>query len=464
MKNESKIINDEDNKSEIDNIIMPTGNYLFLNNKVNKDNNNYYYALNNIKSKISLNNNINNNIFSNIVLKDLIIENKKNNLLQSKLNKKTNYNSEIRQNKTFKLKNNSASNICLIKKNTLKFCKNRIIKAKEELSKRYKKRNKKLYRYNLLQKKIIRNNKIPNIKDLTCENNSFSIHLEKKKDNLSNLSNNINLQIIKRFYSPKGNSTIIQEKYLNLFDKRKGFIYKKKLNNNQIDNNYKEINDLFNKNQSSPSYNFYFSNTLTPQNSILNISKNLNKDFSTLINYISNSTKNNFQYNRISNKKSLLNEYNNISDIFHTKKGVNYNINNNLSMIENNKNDNSCNNKHLKRMDYNANNSKILIRSSSLLINENKIYKNKNKRVKSSFTRHNKYNLEYISSFEQKKLLDTKFINLKNYKIKENIISNILADIQDNKSLNNNVVSQLYKRPLINIYTLLELKNNDINK
>ena len=114
-------------------------------------------------------------------------------------------------------------------------------------------------------------------------------------------------------------------------------------------------------------------------------------------------------------------------------------------------------------MDYNGNNSNKLIRSSSCILkNVDKIYKNK--RVKSSFIRNNKYNLEYANSFSQKKLLNTKFINLKNYKIKENIISNILADIQDNKSINNNLVSQLYKRPLINIYTLLELKNNDINK
>ena len=450
MNNETKIINDEDHKSEIDNIIMPTGNYLFLNNKVNNNINNYYYALNNIKSKISLNKNINNNIFSNVILKDLLIENKKKNMLQSTLNKKTNYNCETGQNKALKLKNNRLNNICLIKKNTLKFCKNRIAKTKEELSKRNKKMNKKLYRYNLLQKKIIGNNKNLNIKDLTCENNSFSIHVEKKKDNLSNLSNNINLQIIKRFYSPKGSSTIIQEKKISLIDKRKGFIYKKKLNNNEF--------------KYTCSSNLYFSNTLTPQNSALNIKGNVNKDFFTHINYLSNSKKNNLQYNKINqNKKSLLNDYNNISDMFYTKKGVNCSLNNNLSGIENNKNENSLNNKQLLRMDYNDNNSNKLIRSSScLLINEDKIYKNK--RVKSSFIRHNKYNLEYTNSLTQKRLLNTKFINLKNYKIKENIISNILADIQENKSINNDLVSKLYKRPLINIYTLLELKNNDINK
>ena len=75
----------------------------------------------------------------------------------------------------------------------------------------------------------------------------------------------------------------------------------------------------------------------------------------------------------------------------------------------------------------------------------------------------NKFNLEYINSFQNKQL-NTKFINLKNYKIKENIISNILADIEENKSINNNLVSEIYKRPLINIFTLLDLKNNDVKK
>ena len=77
MANEIQIINTEDNKdnkSEIDNVIMPTGNLKFLNNyKINKNN----ISLKNIKSKISINSlkdNINNKLFSNLILKDLIIE------------------------------------------------------------------------------------------------------------------------------------------------------------------------------------------------------------------------------------------------------------------------------------------------------------------------------------------------------------------------------------------------------
>ena len=77
MNNEIKIINAEDNKSEIDNVIMPTGNSLFIKKNINNNN----YKLKNIKSKISFSEKISKNLFSNVMLKDFFIENKKKKLL-----------------------------------------------------------------------------------------------------------------------------------------------------------------------------------------------------------------------------------------------------------------------------------------------------------------------------------------------------------------------------------------------
>ena len=90
-----------------------------------------------------------------------------------------------------------------------------------------------------------------------------------------------------------------------------------------------------------------------------------------------------------------------------------------------------------------------------------RITRSVNRRIKSSYIRPNKLNYGFINSLSQTKLLNDKINGLKKYEIKDNIISNILDNIGDNKSINNNLVSQLYKRPLINIYTLLELKNNN---
>lgn len=460
MNNEIKIINAEDNKSEIDNVIMPTGNSLFIKKNINNNN----YKLKNIKSKISFSEKISKNLFSNVMLKDFFIENKKKNYyLKSSLYNKAKDISPIGRNKTFRI-NNKINNICQIKKNCLQFHKKKTTKKKEIFSKKNKISDKRIYKYNDLQKKI--NNKIQNIKDINCDNNSFSIHYEKKKENFSNLNNNIILQINNRLYSSKN-----------------CLINKKKIKNGSLNNNANEIDD-FSKMKCASS-GFFFTNVLSPQKTKINKSRN-SKDFLTpkscysKINYFSNfsnSSKIKNKYNIIkSNNKSLLNDYNNISDLFHTKRGyeeskhkskelnrfAKYNLNKNLNLshIENNKNEN-FNNKQFINLDYNSN-SRKLIKSSSLLLNKDKISTNKGKRVNSSYFRPNKYNLEYCNSFTQKILLNTRFISLKNYKIKDNIISHILDDIQENKSINNNLVSQLYKRPLINIFTLLELKNNNI--
>ena len=346
-------------------------------------------------------------------------------------------------------------------------------KQKAKFRKKNKKKNKKICGRNYPQKKILysKSKRIPNIKDMSCENNSFSIHLEKGKDNLSNLSNLSNLQINNSLYSLQESITIIQEKN-NLLNKR-SLLHKKKSKNNSLNYNY-EFNlnemDMFHKMKHSSS-TYYFSNLLSPGNSIINNNRYINKDFMTSkssnsnINYLPNSPNNKKLYMTPHNK-SLLNNYNNISNFFNVKKACqgknNYNMNknNNFSKIENHKNE--SNNKPFNLKEKSNNNQKGIIKSSSAIFDINKIHKNK--RVKSSYIRTNKYNLEYTNSFSYQKPLNTKFVNLKKYKIKDNIISNILADIKENKSINNNLVSELYKRPLINIYTLLELKNSDINK
>ena len=478
MANEIQIINTEDNKdnkSEIDNVIMPTGNLKFLNNyKINKNN----ISLKNIKSKISINSlkdNINNKLFSNLILKDLIIEEKKYNTLKPCILKRINNSAFIIQNKTYKNNNIIIKNNFTIKKSSIKFYKK--TKSKEKIFKRNKKFEK-IFKYNFLQKKLI-SKKMPNIQDINCDNNSFSIHFE-KNNNLTNL------QVNNRLYSSIDSIAIIKGKNSNLMNKRKSFIYEKKIKNNSVNNNHNLIElDILNKMKNSSSTSC-FSNLLSSQNSILNNTRNLNKEFLTPRtsysnnNYLPNSSINNkSQYNKIRPfNKTLLNDYNNISNLFHIKKDYdnknetnykklevinNYNINKakNFSYIENSKNKNE-NNKKVLSLDSKDNNTpQNLIKSSSLIINRNKTYKNK--RVKSSYIKQNKFNLEYINSFQNKQL-NTKFINLKNYKIKENIISNILADIEENKSINNNLVSEIYKRPLINIFTLLDLKNNDVKK
>ena len=92
-------------------------------------------------------------------------------------------------------------------------------------------------------------------------------------------------------------------------------------------------------------------------------------------------------------------------------------------------------------------------------LNENKIKKNKYKRIKSSYIRNNKPEYGYINSLSQKKLIDYKYNDIPNHRIKESIFSNILSNVEENETFNNNIVCQLYKRPQINILTLLELKS-----
>ena len=464
MQSDIKLLNIEDNKSEIENIILPTGNTLFYNKYKNRNKNNNI-IINNITSKyIYKRYNNNNNLFSNTILKEILVENKKNN---TSLNKKIN--NSNKSNKSIK-NHNQIQNICPIKKNSLQFLKGKIIKDNKIL-------DKKIYKYYFFQKKL--NNRISNIKDINCENNSFSIHYDKKKDNLNN-NNNINLEINHGIYSLKNSITIIQEKKSRNINKRNNLINIKNKRINNILNESKD-NSLPNKIKNSSS-RINFSNILSPKNTSINSHQNKNiflltpKSSYTNIHFF----KNEQQYNvKIQNNKTLLNDYNNISNLFQKKK-INekkykknrhfqrnqnkfLNKNSSLSSIEycKNENNNNDNEKPSLCLNYNDNNSKKMVKSSSLILRENRPFINKRKRIKSSCLRPIRFNYGFINSFTQKKILDTRFINLKNYKIKDNIISHILDDIQENKSINNNLVSEIYKRPLINIYTLLELKNNE---
>ena len=473
MEKEIKIIETEDNKSENDNIIMPTGNCLFS-NKYKKNNLKYNY--NNIKTKIQIkdidktnndsNYNNNKNLFSNLVLNKYFVDNKLNNFLKSTLiHNKDNNMSLVKTNKSI----NNIQNICTIKKNSIKFFKdNNYKKSYMQLSKKMK--DKKIYKYNFLQKKLVNNNK-QNIKDLSCDNNSFSIHYENRKDNYSH-SNNLNNNT--RLTSPKDSVTIIPEKNNNI-NRRTSLIYKKNIKYNTIDYNYNnnKIYSFFDKIK-NPSARFNFSNISSVKNS-MNSTRNVYnilltpKNSYSKINFLSCDNKIEYQYNNKENNKTLLNDYNNISNFFHKKdicedkKNMIKKFNKN-QIQKFNKPFNASNIENYKNEDLkNYSNSNGKIQSSSLIIYKN-ISINKNKRVRSSYLRPNKLDYGFINSLSQNKLLNNKINNLKKYEIKENIISNILDDIQDNKFINNNLVSQLYKRPLINIYTLLELKNNDTNK
>ena len=438
MKSEIKI-NEEDNKSEIENIIMPTGNSLFFNEYKKK---NYNKINNNINLKLIYKRYNNNNLFSNIILKELVVENKKNN---TSLNKKT---KEInKSNKNIKC-NNQIQNICPIKKNSLKFLKGKIIRRTKAL-------DKKLHKYYFLQKKQT-NNKIPNIKDINCDNNSFSIHYDNKTNNL----NNINLNNNSKLYSLKNSITIIQEKNNRI-----------NIKNNRLINYWNENNDnnLFNKIKHS--YSSLNASLISPKNvSMMNIHQNKNILLSPKSSYSNNTLfDNEYQYNiKCHNNKSLINDYNKINYSFHKKKSYENSRNkqlernyDNISNIEYNKN---CKNDKPSLYISEKNNSSIkMFKSASLIKKDNKTFINKNKRIKSSYLRPIKFNYGFFNPFQQNNNLTTKYINLKNYKIKDNIISNILDDIHENKSINNNLVSQIYKRPLINIFTLLDLKKNEKN-
>ena len=440
MKSEIKI-NEEDNKSEIENI-MPTCNSLFFNKYKNK---NYNKINNNINLKFIYKRYNNNNLFSNIVLKELVVENKKNNTSLNKKNKEIN-----KSNKNIK-SNNQIQNICPIKKNSLQFLKGKIKKGKKGL-------DKKMHKYYFLQKnqKI---NKIPNIKDINCENNSFSIHYDNKTNNL----NNINLESNNRLYSLKNSITIIKEK--NKTNKNNLINIKNKRLINYLNEN--NDNNLYNKiKQSHSSLNY---SLISPKNISMSIhhSRNLLSPKSSC----SNNTlfDNDHQYNiNCQNNKSLINDYNKIKNLFH-KETINENNRNkildrnfgNLSNIEY-KNEKKYNEKPSLYLSH-KNSSLKMYKSASLVKKDSKTFINKNKRIKSSYLRQIKFNFGFINPIQQNNKLNTRYINLKNYTIKDNIISNILDNIQENKFINNNLVSQIYKRPLINIFTLLDLKKNEKN-
>ena len=172
------------------------------------------------------------------------------------------------------------------------------------------------------------------------------------------------------------------------------------------------------------------------------------------------------------NNRIILNELNNLKKLNLKEKKNNKNLKNynfnqqskfhktfNLVNIENFKNKLFSN--HNKRpplfLEYGDSHQKKNNKSLSLI--ENKVEKNKYKRIKSSYIRHNKPEFGYINSLSQKKYIDYKYNDIPNKRIKESIFSNILSNVEENESFNNNIVCQLYKRPQINILTLLELKN-----
>ena len=101
---------------------------------------------------------------------------------------------------------------------------------------------------------------------------------------------------------------------------------------------------------------------------------------------------------------------------------------------------------------YKRNTKKILMNNSSFsLEKDNQKYINQKERSKSSYLMTNKIYFGLNS-------LNNNYIRLKNNDLKENIISIILGEVKETKSINNDLISQIYKRPLINVYTLLELK------
>lgn len=102
---------------------------------------------------------------------------------------------------------------------------------------------------------------------------------------------------------------------------------------------------------------------------------------------------------------------------------------------------------------YKRNTKKMLMNNSSFSQEkENQKYIIPKERAKSSYLMTNKMYFGLLNS------LNNNYIRLKNNEIKENIISIILGEVKETESINNDLISQIYKRPLINVYTLLELK------
>ena len=389
MEKNIKIIETEDNKSENDNIIMPTGNCLFS-NKYKKNNLKYNY--NNIKTKIQIKHidKTNNN---SLVLNKYFVDNKLNNFLKSTLiHNKDNNMSLVKTNRSI----NNIKNMCTIKKNSIKFFKeNNYKKGYIQLSKKIK--DKKIYKYNFLKKKLI-NKK--NIKDLSCDNNSFSIHYENRKDNYSH-SNNLNNNT--RLTSPKDSVTIIPEKNNNI-NRRTSLIYKKNIKYNTIDYNYNKIYSFFDK---LKNHSTRFSNISSVKNSMNSTRNAYNilltpKNSYSKINFLSCDNKIEYQYNNKENNKTLLNDYNNISNFFHKKdicedkKNMIKKLNKN-QIQKFNKPFNASNIEKYKNEDLkNYSNPNGKIQSSSLIIYKN-ISINKNKRVRSSYLRPNKLDYGFIN-------------------------------------------------------------------
>ena len=444
MKYENKLFDIEECKSENENKILPTDNFHFSTNKKNK--NKIKYTLSSrIESKKSCKDlikakNNTKNLFSNVILKELLTKNIINKELKSSIIQKNNYLDNNNKNK--REKNNN--HILSIKRNSLKF-----IKENKKISSRDKDFDNKINIYNSLQKRIINNKrKSKRIRDNKFNSHSISINNENK---------NINVTI----FPEKGN--IKEESYL----------YRNKINK-IINKNINEISDVFHKiNYPSPKQNSL--NVLYIKNTNINQTRYMNNPFLTPKN--SYSKKNIFFNENIKqmnedNNRIILNELNNLKRLNlkekqNKKKLNNFNINHqskfhktfNLVNIENYKNRLFSN--HNKRpplfLEYGDIHQKK--NNKSLSLNENKVEKSKYKRIKSSYIRHNKPEFGYINSLSQKKLIDFKYNDIPNNRIKESIFSNILSNVEENESFNNNIVCQLYKRPQINILTLLELKS-----
>ena len=445
MKYENKLFDIEENKSENENRILPTDNFHFSTNKKNK--NKIKYTLSNrIESKKSCKDliktkNNTKNLFSNVILKELLTKNLINKELKSSIIQKNNY---LENNKKTKQEKKN-SHILSIKRNSLKF-----IKENKKISSRDKDFDNKINIYNSLQKRIINNinRKSKRIRDNKFNSHSISINNENK---------NINVTI----YPEKGN--IKEESYL----------YRNKINK-IINKNLNEISDVFQKvNYLSSKHNSL--NVLYIKNTNINQTRVVSNAFLTPKN--SYSKKNIFYNENIKqmnedNNRIILNELNNLKKLNLKEKKNNKNLKNynfnqqskfhktfNLVNIENYKNKLFSN--HNKRpplfLEYGDSHQKK--NNKSLSLNENKVEKNKYKRIKSSYIRHNKPELGYINSLSQKKYIDYKYNDISNKRIKESIFSNILSNVEENESFNNNIVCQLYKRPQINILTLLELKS-----
>lgn len=449
MKYENKLFDIEENKSENENRILPTDNFHFSTNTKNK--NNIKYALSNrneskksCKELIKMKNN-SKNLFSNVILKDLLTRNLLNNELKSPIIQKNNYVENNNMNKQGK-KN---SYILSIKRNSLKF-----IKENKKISSRDKDIDKKINIYNCLQKRIINSN---DRKSKKMRDNKFNSH------SISSISiNNDNKNI---------NVTIFPEKS-NI--KEENFLYRNKISR-IINKNINEISDIFQK-INCPSSKNNSLNLLYINNANINQTRCMNNVFLTPKNLYS---KKNIFYNESikqmneDNNRLILNDLNNLKKLNLKEKQYNKKINNfntnqqskfhktfNLVNIENYKNKLFRN--HNKRLPLFLEYGEIHQKKNnkSLSLNENKVEKSKYKRIKSSYVRNNKPDFGYINSLSQKKLVDyNKYNDIPNNRIKESIFSNILFNADENESFNNNIVCQLYKRPQINILTLLELKS-----